>query len=75
MDASLRAFVVKRSVAHCEYCQIPQKFSTELFQIEHIVARQHRGMAIESNLAVACSRLNNPRRVELRLAINELAKN
>ena len=52
MDASLRAFVVKRSAGHCEYCQIPQRFFTELFQIEHIVARQHRGMAIESNLAV-----------------------
>lgn len=58
MDASLRSFVVKRSAGHCEYCQIPQRFFTELFQIEHIVARQHRGMTIESNLAIACSRCN-----------------
>ena len=58
MDASLRAFVVKRSAGYCEYCQIPQRFFTELFQIEHIVARQHRGMTIESNLAIACSRCN-----------------
>ena len=58
MDASLRAFVVERSAGHCEYCQIPQRFYTELFQIEHIVARQHRGMTIESNLAIACSRCN-----------------
>ncbi len=58
MDASLRSFVVERSGGHCEYCQIPQRFFTELFQIEHIVARQHRGMTIESNLAIACSRCN-----------------
>lgn len=58
MDASLRAFVVKRSSGHCEYCQIPQRFFTERFQIEHIVSRQHRGMTIESNLAVACARCN-----------------
>ena len=49
MDASLQSLVVKRSAGHCEYCQIPQRFFTELFQIEHIVARQHRGMAIESS--------------------------
>ncbi len=58
MDASLRSFVIKRSAGRCEYCQIPQRFFTELFQIEHIVARQHRGVTIESNLAIACSRCN-----------------
>lgn len=58
MDVSLRVFVVERSAGRCEYCQIPQRFFTELFQIEHIVARQHRGMTIESNLAIACSRCN-----------------
>ena len=47
MDAFLRAFVVERSAGHCEYCKIPQRFFTELFQIEHILARQHRGMTIE----------------------------
>ena len=58
MDALLRAFVVNRSAGRCEYCQLPQKFFTELFQIEHIVSRQHRGASIESNLAVACARCN-----------------
>lgn len=58
MDASLRSFVVERSAGHCEYCQIPQRFFTELFQIEHIVARQHRGLTVKSNLAIACSRCN-----------------
>ena len=58
MDASLRAFVAKRSEGRCEYCQIPQKFFVELFQVEHIIARQHRGMTVESNLAIACARCN-----------------
>lgn len=56
MDALLRAFLVDKSAGQCEYCQLPQKFFTELFQIEHIVSRQHRGASIESNLAVACAR-------------------
>jgi len=47
MDASLRAFVVERSAGRCEYCQIPQRFFTELFQIEHIVARQHRVFSMQ----------------------------
>lgn len=58
MDASLRAFVVQRAAGYCEYCRLPQRFFTELFQIEHIVPRQHRGFTIESNLAIACSRCN-----------------
>ncbi len=58
MDASLRAFVARRSEGRCEYCQIPQRFFVELFHVEHIVARQHRGTTDESNLAIACARCN-----------------
>lgn len=58
MDVSLRTFVVSRSEGRCEYCQIPQRFFIEHFQVEHIVARQHRGMTVESNLAIACARCN-----------------
>ena len=58
MDASLREIVVLRSAGCCEYCRISQRYFTELFQIEHIVARQHRGQTVESNLALACARCN-----------------
>ncbi len=58
MDASLRDFVTRRSVGRCEYCRLPQKFFTELFQVEHIISRQHRGQTVESNLAIACARCN-----------------
>jgi hypothetical protein len=58
MDASLRELVVLRSAGRCEYCRISQRYFTELFQIEHIVARQHRGPTVESNLALACARYN-----------------
>ena len=51
MGALLRAFVVNRSAGQCEYFQLPQKFFTELFQIEHIVSRQQSGVTLESNLA------------------------
>jgi|GEM_PF-4032668 len=43
MDDWLRELVLNRSQGVCEYCRIPQRFFSELFHIEHIVARQHRG--------------------------------
>lgn len=58
MDVKLRELVVRRSNGFCEYCGIPQRFFSELFQIEHIVARQHRGETVAINLAIACARCN-----------------
>ncbi len=58
MDATLRQQVVLRSGGQCEYCRIPQRFFTELFQIEHIVAKRHRGLTVVRNLALACARCN-----------------
>ena len=58
MDVSLVDYLFSRAEGRCEYCGIPQRFFTELFQVEHIVARQHRGQSDESNLAIACARCN-----------------
>lgn len=58
MDDWLRELVLNRSQGVCEYCRIPQRFFSELFHIEHIVARQHRGATHESNLAISCARCN-----------------
>jgi HNH endonuclease len=59
MDEALANFVRRRAADCCEYCQLPQAFSSTRFQIDHIIAEQHGGGTIESNLALACLADNN----------------
>jgi hypothetical protein len=55
MDAALRSAVRRRARWRCEYCQLPEAHAPATpFQIEHIVARQHRGLTVLANLALAC---------------------
>jgi hypothetical protein len=58
MDSSTREEVRKRAGGRCEYCHLPQTCVTTPFQIEHVVARQHRGRDHLGNLAYACLRCN-----------------
>jgi hypothetical protein len=58
MDASTRAAVRKRANDRCEYCGLPQSAVAFTFQIEHIIAKQHRGSDDLSNLALAFDRCN-----------------
>src|ERR1051326_5780020 len=54
MDESLRSLVLKRARACCEYCLLSQAFASGIFEIDHIVARQHLGPTIASNLPLTC---------------------
>jgi HNH endonuclease len=45
--------VRNRAKDACEYCQMPQSARRLTFQIDHIVARQHRGPTTMENLALA----------------------
>jgi len=59
MNARLRILVTRRAGDQCEYCHIRQsQDSLYGFHIEHIIARQHGGRAVESNLALACHHCN-----------------
>jgi hypothetical protein len=59
VDAALRKFVVERAANYCEYCRIHQDAESFFrFHIEHIIARQHGGLSIEGNLALACHHCN-----------------
>jgi len=59
MDNALRALVRRRAGGVCEYCRLPQAAVPIVgFHVEHIVARQHGGPTVESNLALACSFCN-----------------
>jgi hypothetical protein len=58
MDRSLAQEVWSRAAGMCEYCHIPHVFFRSPFQIDHIIARQHRGETVSENLALACFRCN-----------------
>jgi hypothetical protein len=54
MHISLAEFVWERSHHRCEYCRMPQIYDELPFEIDHIVAEQHGGKTVASNLALAC---------------------
>jgi hypothetical protein len=54
MVQSLDQLIRERAGNRCEYCHAPQRFSRLTFSIDHVVARQHGGATVESNLALAC---------------------
>jgi hypothetical protein len=59
MDEALRTLVWQRAAERCEYCRLPQSAApVARFQIEHIRAKQHGGLTVAENLALACPRCN-----------------
>ena len=54
MNISLAEFVRERAHQCCEYCRMPQTCDELPFEIDHIVAEQHGGKTVASNLALAC---------------------
>jgi hypothetical protein len=58
MDDATRQEVVRRAAGRCEYCQLPEAHVVTPFQVEHIIARKHRGTDALGNLAYACLRCN-----------------
>ena len=58
MDTDLIRKVWQRAQARCEYCRLPAEFHPAPFQVDHIIARQHRGATSLDNLALACIHCN-----------------
>ena len=54
MNAALESLVRQRAGGRCEYCRLPQGGSRAAFEIDHIIARQHRGRTVAGNLALSC---------------------
>jgi hypothetical protein len=54
----LRAVVVQRADARCEYCQLPAQLQIGGFEIDHIVPRSRGGQTDLSNAALACPHCN-----------------
>ena len=59
MDEELVQQVWRRAGSLCEYCRLPRTVMPIAFEIDHIIARKHRGAAVASNLALACFPCNS----------------
>lgn len=59
MDAALTDEVWSRAGGCCEYCLMPQAVHILTFPIDHVIARQHGGETVGSNLALSCTRCNS----------------
>ncbi len=59
MDAALARFVWQRARSCCEYCRMPQAADDAPFEIDHIIARKHRGSTVASNLCLSCFYCNS----------------
>lgn len=58
MDAALRDSVRQRAGRRCEYCRLPDSVVHGVFQVDHIISRQHGGSDELDNMAWCCSRCN-----------------
>ena len=54
MNPELIRMIWERANGRCEYCRMPQIYDELRFEIDHILADQHGGKSIASNLALAC---------------------
>ena len=64
MEQSLYEQVQRRAGDRCEYCRVPREFDPLRFQVDHIVARKHRGPTELDNLAWSCFPCNSFKRKE-----------
>jgi hypothetical protein len=54
MAKSQRGRVWERAGSCCEYCRMHQAFDVQPFQLDHIRAQKHGGLATDENPALCC---------------------
>ncbi len=50
----LSRLIAARAQWHCEYCLSPSAFSTQPFEVDHIVPLSKNGLTVPENLAFSC---------------------
>ena len=58
MNRALEQIVRLRAGGVCEYCRLPEALAPTPFALDHVVAKQHRGPTVLTNLALACPECN-----------------
>ena len=58
MTSPFEQQVRERARERCEYCHVPVFAYDTPFQVDHVIAKQHRGATELSNLALACYHCN-----------------
>jgi hypothetical protein len=59
MERALQELVWERAGHRCEYCQVAQEHDRLPFEVDHIIAKKHRGPTRAGNLCLACFADNN----------------
>jgi hypothetical protein len=59
VNEALARLVRDRADGQCEYCELPESASVAAFEIDHIIARKHRGQTADDNLAFSCFYCNS----------------
>jgi hypothetical protein len=59
IPSALLDLVQSRSRHRCEYCLLHESDAKLGHEVDHIIARKHRGQTVESNLAWACFACNH----------------
>jgi hypothetical protein len=65
MDERLAAAVRERAAHQCEYCRLPDWLHPGVFEVEHVIAKKHRGPTALGNLAYACLHCNRHKGTDL----------
>jgi len=58
MNDTVRQSVHDRAAGRCEYCRLLESFHDLPFQIDHIIAKKHKGDDETDNLALSCYNCN-----------------
>jgi hypothetical protein len=59
MERALVELIWERANDCCEYCQMPQEYDDNTFQIDHVIAGSHGGPTRASNLCLSCFSCNS----------------
>ena len=54
ISPAIRAKVRERANERCEYCHVPEDFTFDAHEVDHIYAEKHGGETVEANLCLSC---------------------
>lgn len=65
VSASLERVVRERAAGKCEYCLYPERYAIKRHEIDHFIAKKHRGKDVSDNLCLSCIDCNRHKGTDL----------